>query len=336
MSCCSSWQGEWRSVPTLRLFSRRRRPRRARAHASAGAPTRTRPAGRSRSSVAGSKPSASRARAMSAPVSCTSPDSRSRRRTSSGRPAIDGEQLERAGEAHARAAADVVDLAADPAGCGRRQHRGDDVADEGEVARLARRRRRSRSARPRPPLRRSAGTPCRAAGAGRRPRRTAARRRRRRARRGRAGTAARPRAWSRRTARAAAGWRPRAWAAPPTRRRPTTRRRRRSAAPAPAPTPRAAAAWRGCCCAGSGRSFWPQLERTPGSAARWKTTSQPSSSASTPVVDEVGVDEREAVVLARADEVGLLVLARVVVGEAVDRRRPRGRRRAAPRRPASR
>ena len=61
----------------------------------------------------------------------------------------------------------------------------------------------------------------------------------------------------------------------PRRRRPRTRTRTRSAARARRAPPPAAAGWRARCCAGSGRSARPSSSRTPGSAARWKTTSQP-------------------------------------------------------------
>ena len=142
----------------------------------------------SRGSWPGAKPSSARARVVSAPVSARRPPRGRGARTSSGRPGEPGEQLERAVEAHPRAAADVVHAAADAASAvGRGAGRGHDVGDEGEVARLAAVAEDRRSASPASDrLGRSVGTPCRGAGAGRRRRSSAARRCRRRGWRGRA------------------------------------------------------------------------------------------------------------------------------------------------------
>ena len=200
---------------------------------------------------------------MSAPVCSTSPVSRSWRRTSSGRPRRRGEHLERPVQAHARAAADVVDAA------GRvRRRRGraggrDDVGDEGEVARLApvaeQPDRRAVQRRLAEPPERHVGPLPRSVD------REVAQRDGRDAVLGVVEAAQLlggelGHAVGRERLR---GARPRASAAPRRRRRPTTRTRRRSAARAGPRSPRGAAGWRRRCCARSGRSAGPSSGGRP-------------------------------------------------------------------------
>ena len=229
------------------------------------------------------------------------------------------EQLQRRRQAHARAAADVVDAPADPRRDPGRAGGGDDVADEGEVARLAAVAEDARSGAARRPPRRSAGTPCRAAGAGRRRRSSAGRRCRRRGWRGRAAQLLGRELASRRRGRAAAASRPRASAALGL--AVDRRRRRVDEARARASADRLEQPLRGgdvvaqC----SGRSARPSSSARPARPARWKTTSQPSSR-SRSVAARRGrpVTSSKRVVVARACEVARLSARRVVVVEAVD------------------
>ena len=273
---------------------------------------------------------------MSAPVWRTSPSSRPRRRTSSGRPAIAASRSSAPFRLIARAAADVVDAPADAGrgagGAGRR----DDVGDEREVARLpavaeqldrAAGDRRSAEAaerhvgplaravdreepqrhrvdavlgvvEPAQLLRRELGDAVR----------------RQRLRRG---------VLARRHPRGVAVDRGRGRVDDPP---PGARR----------PPPRAAAAWRRRCCGRSGRSACPSSTRTPGSAARWNTTSRPASSGSSAAPARSARMSRKRSCWRAPLEVRALVGGRVVVGEAVDAERRPSRPPAAPRSGASR